>query len=159
MQFFVSAVSHTLYLIQLAYWCMCMNWVPKSNNWNCLEPRFFSSMSGTKKCVLYSSDTWGGPATSCEHNKGPSSKLRLLSAGMLYHVFQYKFTSVSEECWWTSAGLQSITSQKILLLIITTVRISSAAVLKLFYPVVLLDDSNISVYAVNIMCILAIIYY
>jgi hypothetical protein len=40
-----------------------------------------------KKCGLDSSDTGGGPPTSSKHNKEPSVKLRLLSAGMLYHVF------------------------------------------------------------------------
>jgi hypothetical protein len=38
-------------------------------------------------------------------------------------------------------------------------RTSGATVLKLLYPVVLLDESNISVFAVNTVCILAIIHY
>jgi hypothetical protein len=99
-----------------------------------------------KKCGVDSSDTRGLPPTCSEHNKEPSLKLRLLSAGMLWHVFQYKWTSaghyIPEDC-----DLHSHCYENWI-----------ATILKL-YPDVLLHESNISVFAVNTMCILAIIHY
>lgn len=146
-QFFVSDIPRFWYLVQLGYWCMCTNWVPKNNIFGMETETAWShdifQYVRNKKCGVDSSDTWGGPPTNYEHNKEPSLKLRLLSAGMLCHVFQYKFTNVSEEHWWISAGLQSIAPQKIVLFIITTMRISSATILKLLHPALLLDESNL----------------